>query len=154
MQGDATIAADASVRPASQWAFFVCGERGFAVPLERVAEILPPQAATRLPGCGPVVHGLVGFRGRVITVFDLGVIAGQQPAAQHADYRVVFVRHAGRLFGFIVEAMVTIAPADNRTGTVDAPGGLKNGDVRGTVPHEGRPFLELDVDHLLGRLLA
>jgi purine-binding chemotaxis protein CheW len=154
MQGDATVEAGIAAGHPPQWAFFLCGERGFALPLERVAEIVPPQVVTRLPGCGPAVHGLVGLRGRVITVFDLGVIAGTRPAVAHPDHRLVFVRRSGRLFGLAVEAIVTIAAADNTSGTTDAPGTLEIGDVGGTVLFEERPFLQLDVDHLLGRLLV
>jgi purine-binding chemotaxis protein CheW len=152
MQDDATIA-ETSARHA-QWAFFRCGGRGFAMPIDRVAEIVPPAPATRLPGAGPMVLGLVGFRGRVITVFDLGVIAGGNPAADRPDHRLVFVRRGGRLFGFAVETMVTIATADEGVGGIDAAAGLERGDVRGTVTLDGQPYVQLEVDHLLGRLLA
>jgi purine-binding chemotaxis protein CheW len=141
-------------RPASQWAFFRCGDRGFAIPIDRVAEIVPPAPTTRLPGTGPMVVGLVGFRGRVITLFDLGVIAGTRPAAEWPGHRLVFVRKAGRLFGFAVETMVTITAAEGTGGISEAPAGLELGDVTGTVGLDGQPYAQLDVDHLLGRLLA
>jgi hypothetical protein len=66
----------------------------------------------------------------------------------------VFVRKAGRLFGFAVETMVTITAAEGTGGISEAPAGLELGDVTGTVGLDGQPYAQLDVDHLLGRLLA
>ena len=140
---------------AHPWAFFRCEDHGFAVPLASVAEIVPPQPATRLPGCGREVYGLVGLRGRVITVFDLGVLAGGRPATNLPDHRLVLVARGRRLVGLAVETMVTIAaPARQGSARPVLPGALQPGDVSGTVVMEGAPFLHLDVDHLLGRLIA
>lgn len=152
MQIDATTA-ETSARHA-QWAFFRCGERGFAIPIDRVAEIVPPAPATRLPGTGAFVYGLVGLRGRVITVFDLGVIAGGRPVRPQDDHRLVFVRRGGRLFGFAVDTMVTITTTFEPATAIIDHGGLEAGDVRAALLLEGQSYLQLDVDHLLGRLLA
>jgi purine-binding chemotaxis protein CheW len=61
----------------SQWVVFNCGDHRFGLPLDRTREILPPRSCTRLPGCGPEVAGLVGIRGRVLTVFDFGIVAAE-----------------------------------------------------------------------------
>jgi chemotaxis signal transduction protein len=57
--------------------------------LDCVVEIIPPRPFTRLPGAGADVCGLVGVGGRVVTVFDLGVVLGLGRAADHADHRLL-----------------------------------------------------------------
>lgn len=134
------------------WAFFRCDGTGYALRLDQIHEIVTPQPVTRLPGCGPAVAGLIGLRGRVITVFDLGVIAGGTPAMERPDHRVLIVRQAGRLVGLAVEELVTIAAGDDHAvATIphDADGSATEQLVIG-----GRTFNILDPDAVVGPLLA
>ncbi|MCI0434324.1 MAG: chemotaxis protein CheW [Gemmatimonadetes bacterium] len=124
------------------------------MPLDRVSEVVTPQPVTRVPGCGREVCGLVGFRGRVVTVFDLGVLGGAEPAIAAPDHRLVLVEHRGRLLGLAVEAMVTVAAGAKQAVQPAKRGLLEDDDITGTVVIDGRTFATLDVDHLLGRLLA
>ena len=143
------------MRADAQWAFLACGPAGFAVPLDRISEVVTPQPFTRVPGCGPEVCGLLGFRGRVVTVFDLGVLAGVRPAVSVPDHRMVLLDHGGRLLGLATETMVMVAAARPAPAPPGAEAGLMQaGDITGTVTVDGRTFATLDVDHLLGRLLV
>lgn len=54
-------------------------EDRYAIPLDRVAEVLEPVPATRLPEAPPAVLGLVNHRGRIVPVLDLGVLLGLPP---------------------------------------------------------------------------
>lgn len=54
-------------------------EDRYAIPLDRVAEVLEPVAATRLPEAPPAVLGLVNHRGRIVPVLDVGVLLGLRP---------------------------------------------------------------------------
>jgi purine-binding chemotaxis protein CheW len=143
---------------ASQWVVFTCEERRFAVPLERVRGIATPQPFTRLPGCGPEVAGLIGLRGRVLTVFDFGVVLAARPAALLPDHRVLLVEDGDRLIGCVVDDVNAVAevvihpPAreEERLAGVDPEGA----HVLGTGEHEGEPFVAVDLDMVLGRLLA
>jgi chemotaxis signal transduction protein len=153
---DAAAAAvdETPLRPSPRWAFLACGEKGFAIALDCVTEIVAPQPLTRLPGCGREVAGLAGFRGRIITVFDLGVLAGQVAAVAAPEHRLVFVDRSGRWFGFAVDSLVTITAAEADATVAPIPGSLTSRDTTGTVMFEGRAFTALDIHHLLGRLLA
>jgi purine-binding chemotaxis protein CheW len=146
------VEAVARADSAAPWAFFACSGRGYAVRLEQITEIVPPQALTRLPGCGPVVCGLIGLRGRVITVFDLGVITGGEPAAGKAEHRLLLVRRGERVVGLAVDELVTIASLGDavRPTTVDIDGD----GHREALSVGGRTFIILDPDPLLGPLLA
>lgn len=134
---------------APPWAFFACGGQGYAVRLDRIHEIVPPQPVTRLPGCGPAVCGLIGLRGRVITVFDLGVLVGGPPATEGPGHRLLLIRREDRIIGLAVEELLTIAALPEweagAAGGDGAPSVLRVGD---------RTFHVLDPDRLLGPLLA
>ena len=141
-----------------QWVVFSCDRRRFVVPLERVREILTPQPYTRLPGCGPEVCGLVGVRGRVITVLDLGVLLTTHPAITGADHRILLVEQGERLVGAAVDEVVAVAHAHTQPFLPGEPGlaglQLRKEDVVGAGKVDGQPFVALNIDAILGRVLA
>jgi chemotaxis signal transduction protein len=146
------------VMSTAQWVVFTCEGRRFAVPLDRVRGIVTPQPFTRLPGCGPEVAGLIGLRGRVLTVFDFGVVLAARPAAILPDHRVLLVEEGDRILGCAVDDVLAVADADvrpvaaedERLAGVDPEGA----HVLGTGEHEGATFVALDLDVVLRRLLA
>jgi purine-binding chemotaxis protein CheW len=93
------------------------GSDAVVVPLDRVDEILMPQPLTRVPGAGPEVCGLLGLRGRVLTVFDLGVLLGGPPVEAGGDHRILVVRAAGRVVGLAVTEASTIGGGEESGGT-------------------------------------
>ncbi|HEX6134536.1 MAG TPA: chemotaxis protein CheW [Longimicrobiales bacterium] len=128
------------------WVVFSCEDRRYGVPLDGVSEIITPRPFTRLPGAGREVCGLVGVRGRVITVFDLGAVLGLRSAASLPDHRLLLLELGARLVGAVVEDVVDIAPARiDRAGST--PGVLGTGHLADTA------FTALDPQSLLGRLL-
>jgi chemotaxis signal transduction protein len=106
-----------------------------AIPLDRVDEVLFPQVFTRIPGTGPEVCGLIGLRGRVLTVFDLCALLGGPGTDVARDHRILVVRAAGRVVGLAVPGVTT--------------GG--GGEPEATA---GPPALELELDSLIGSRLA
>lgn len=138
---------------AAPWAFFSCGNQGYAVRLDRVHEIVPPQPVARVPGCGPEVHGLVGLRGRVITVFDFGVIAGGTASAERPDHRLVLLRFGERIVGLAVDRMLTITTFEAVEEYAAAPDGIHGANTT-TLTAGGRTFTVLDPDAVFGSRLA
>lgn len=143
---------------ASQWVVFACGEHCFGLPLDRTREILPPRRITRLPGCGPEVCGLVGIRGRVVTVFDFGVVIGGKPSLPNPDHRMLVLFVQGRRVAAVVDEIIAVSretsniiPLDN-----DAlrPYDIERDDLIGIGALGEIPFLALDPDRILGRLLT
>ena len=124
------------------------------MPLGRVREILTPRAFTRLPGAGEEVCGLVGVRSRVVTAFDMGTILGLAPSRAVADHRLLLVEHGERTPAFVVDDVMAVVPADlTAAGRAGVPRALDRKLVLGTGQFEGAPFIALDPDRLLDRLL-
>jgi purine-binding chemotaxis protein CheW len=152
-------AADAAaITAASQWVVFACGDHLFGLPLDRTREILPPRPITRLPGCGPEVAGLVGIRGRVVTVFDLGVILNKSASAQHPDHRMLVVMIDGKRVAVLVDEIIAVSRDSSGVLPLDSdalrPYDIDRDDVLGVGAFNEQPFLALDPDRILGRLLT
>lgn len=140
------------------WVIFEVGGHAFGLPIQRIREITAPRWATRLPGCGPEVRGLVALRGRSYTVFDLAPIFGLEWDGNAATGKLLLVEHRERVVGFAVDNVLGVAHdelghvavdrAALRSIDVDRP------DVEGLGTFEGRAFVAVDADPILDRLLA
>ena len=148
----------AAVTAASRWVVFACGGHWFGLPLERTREILPPGPITRLPGCGPEVAGLAGIRGRVVTVFDFGVLLVGRASAQQPDHRLLVVIVAGKRVAVLVDEIIAVTREAAGVLPLSAealrPYDIERADVTGIGAYEEQPFLALDPDRILGPLLT
>jgi purine-binding chemotaxis protein CheW len=133
----------------TRWVVFRCGEQRFGVPLAQVNEIVPPLPFTRLPGVGADVCGLVGVRGRVITVFDLGVVLGESAAANIPDHRLLMLELGDRRVGVAVdEVREIVATTLDRMENESGPGEAAQSAL-GKGRGEDGPFIALDPVRLL-----
>jgi len=153
-----SVAREATAEAAAQeWVVFACDGHRFALPLGRVREVLEPRPFTRLPGCGPAVCGLVGVRGRVITTFDFGAAVALRPATAAQDHRLILLEHGERVFALAVDGIVAVARAAAaelplRADTLRALD-IESEDLLGIGAFGEQPFLAVDPDRLLARLL-
>ena len=142
----------------SQWVVFSCGEFWFGLPLDCTREILSPRAITRLPGCGAEVCGLVGIRGRVVTVFDFGVVIGGEPSVEKPDHRLLVLIVRGRRVAAAVDEIIAVSREVAGVLPLDSnalrPYDIDRDDLLGIGALDDRPFLALDPDRILGRLLT
>lgn len=141
-----------------EWVLFSCDDRRFGAPLAISREVVPPAPLTRLPGCGPEVAGLMGLRGRVITVFDMGVLLGMGPSRQVEDHRTLVVEHGNRVVGVLVDRIIEIAHGYGAvlTAVPESLGELDSirGDVVGMGTQGGQTYLALACERMLERLLS
>lgn len=139
---------------ATQWVVFRCADRRFGVPLESVTEIITPRPFTRLPGAGAEVCGLVGVRGRVVTVLDMGILLGLPASRLVADHRLLLLDVTGRRLGAAVDDVVAVAAARMEPLTATEP--LRTSDaaaVLGAARSDDGVFTALDPVRLLAYLV-
>ena len=101
----------------------------FAVPLDRVQEVLEPQDVTRLPDAPPSVLGIINVRGNVVGVLDTAVLVGRP--ALGAARSVAVVRSARGVVGLATSAR----PAAEESG----------GDPGASIPLDLEAVLAPDV---------
>jgi len=144
--------------PLPRWVLVTCDGHLLGLPLDRVREITTPRPVTRLPGCGPEVCGLVGLRGLVVTVCDLGLVLRLRAAAALPGHRLVFLDDGERTLALAVEEVLRMAPGapDRAALDEDELRGMALGseDVLGVAELAGHRALLLDPDALIERLLA
>jgi purine-binding chemotaxis protein CheW len=153
MVSKSAIADEATVHApeVAQWVVFLCHGDRFGIPLERVREIVAPRPFTRLPGAGREVCGLVGIRGTVITVIDLGTLLRDRPSAGQPEHRLLLLDIDGRRIGVAVDEVVTIAAADVEVGDEPARGAAAASLGTGRV--DAGTFVALNPALLLSHVL-
>lgn len=146
--------AGADAPAATQWVVFRCAGRRFGVPLARVTEIIVPQPFTRLPGADAAVCGLVGVRGRVVTVLDFGVLLGVRSSGAQPDHRLLLLDLEGRRIGAAVDDVVEIVPARVAPGDgTAADAGIPADAVLGTGRSDDGVFTAIAPHRLTAGLL-
>lgn len=73
----------------------VCGagRERFGIPLDTVAEVLPPQKVMPVPDGPPALVGLFGRGGRLVSVIDLALALGIEPSStEDGDHHFVLLR--------------------------------------------------------------
>jgi purine-binding chemotaxis protein CheW len=143
----------ASALPTARWVMFVCDGQRFGIRLDQVSEIVPPRPFTRLPGAGPAICGLIGLRGRVVTVVDAGTVLGMRASASLPDHRLLLLELGSRRIGLAVEEVTAVAPARLEP-PGDELGGRLARAVVGTARVGDAGFVALDPDALLMHLLG
>ncbi|MBX5484532.1 MAG: chemotaxis protein CheW [Myxococcaceae bacterium] len=123
----------------------------FALPVERVREVVRAHGISRVPGSPDHVRGVQSLRGRMIAVLDARTRLGLPPADITPASRVLIVEGRGRLLGLLVDEVRQVGavlqkdfappPAEIRSQLTE--------HVRGMVPLDGRLALVLDLERLL-----
>ena len=131
---------------------FRVGASVFGCDTTNVQEIIPPRAATRLPGAPRYVRGLINIRGTIVTVLDLAVRLGaaEEPSTGGS---ILLVRYRDRVVGLSVDEVADVRPLDvERDDAAAAPAGSA-GIVRGVASVDDVPVVVLDLDALIQQVL-
>jgi purine-binding chemotaxis protein CheW len=118
-------------------------------------EILPGQTATRIPGAGRAVRGLVNVRGVLVTLIDAAAAMGLDAGpASPSGGAVLVLEYKGRRVGLVVDEVLDLAAVDDAD--LDGRGalpGVRPDLVQAVGATAGRSFVQLETDALLEPLL-
>lgn len=134
-----------------QYVVFSIGERPFALPGARVAEVLPLVPIHFVPGCPPALEGVIDVRGEILSVLRLGDLLGVAHGAPTRHSAILLGCADGMESGLRVDAVQDVLEVVQ--GSLLDPPELPEpltGLVTGVFTHRGRPVLVLD----LGQLFA
>jgi chemotaxis signal transduction protein len=90
------------------------GER-LGLPASALAEVLPPQCVTPVPGSPAALRGVINVRGEVRPLLSLAMVLGLGAGANTAGGHVLILAHGNRRIGFEVdevERFVDVAAED------------------------------------------
>ncbi len=106
----------------SQFATFRVGDRLFGLDILGVREIIRVSNITPVPRSDAHIRGLINLRGQIVTILDLSVRLGHEPAQVKDSSHIVILKHA---------SASTPAGGQARGGTADVMGLLVDaiGDV-------------------------
>lgn len=101
--------------------FMLAGEQ-YAIPIEKISEIIEPREVTRIPNADPAVSGIISLRGTIVTIVDAGSRVGhavakgsaRDSAAAGPDSRIVVTERQGELTGFVVDRVLRVLELDER----------------------------------------
>ena len=130
----------------------------YAVPVDRVAEVVTYRPVTRVPFVPGWVAGIINLRGDVVTVVDLGDFLGLGKTAATDATRIVIVRAAQRIGGVLVDRIDEMRTVDEAKIEPSPPVRSSHGSavLTGVVtlgdkdPAAGAPVMVLDMDRVFG----
>ncbi len=127
----------------TQLVVFSLGDEQYALPIERVQEIIRYTAPRSVTSGDPSVRGVISLRGKIIPVCDLSSRLGHRDGGEHTE-NIIIVETADQPVGLMVDGVneVTTVARDS----VD-PLPTDTGDlVEGIVELDGRLVILLDAD--------
>ena len=70
---------------------FTAGANRYAVDVARVVEVVPRVELRKIPHAPAFLAGLLGYRGKVVPVIDLGLLLGVAPCQDCLSTRIILV---------------------------------------------------------------
>ncbi len=135
---------------------FELGPACYALPVERVREVLRVPWISKLPRSPEALLGVVNVRGQVLPVLDLRALLGHpsRPPDRHA--RLLVARSGEVEAGLVVERVRSIAeiPRRDLREPPTLSGSLPRELIAGQASHEGSLVALLNLDAVLERCRA
>jgi purine-binding chemotaxis protein CheW len=125
------------------------GDDPYALPVERVREIVRLRPITPVPRVPDAVRGVLSLRGEIVQVIDLRRRLGlAQPAADAPRRRIVVLNgEDGQMTGLLVDRVSEVLRL--RDDALRPPTGRELGTVTALAPHGDRFVSVFDVDRVL-----
>jgi len=146
---------EAAERQQSQYLTFVVGDAEYGIGILRAKEIIEYDTVTTVPNAPSFVRGVINLRGRVVSVVDLAVRFGRQPAdvTRRSCIVVVEVDRGGTrdVVGLVADrvSQVVELPADAIEPAPAFGSGVRTDWLLGLGRAEKGFVLLLDTDRML-----
>lgn len=133
---------------------FHLNEEPFAIPVDRVEEVIEYAGPTLIPRAPEYLLGVVNIRGRLIPIMDLRRRFDLGPAMITATSRFIVLNLSwdGEIvsLGALVDSVSGVLDLDEET--ISPPptlGGRSSDFLRGTVRYDDKIYMVLEVDSIL-----
>lgn len=131
--------------------FVIAGE-SYAIEIEKIVEIVPPRAATRVPNATESVVGIISLRGTIVTLIDVRRRLKHATAEPTVDTRIIVLEHEGETVGFEVDRVFRVVkiPASEVAPHPVVHASEQDESIRGVFRHGESLTILLDFAKLLG----
>lgn len=93
-----------------QFAIVSIGTRTYAIKLEQIVEFTRLRQYSFLPGSALCIVGCMNLRGEMMTIVDVGVLAGTEATTRNAS--VVVLNHQGHKFSCLIKSVERLLSVD------------------------------------------
>lgn len=133
---------------------FRAAELVCAADVAAVREILPAYRATRIPGASAAIAGLINVRGELVPLVHGAQLLGRTSDPTGGGQTLLLAHGAGSVAVSVDEVLDLFALAEDDLADRRELPGIDPKLVRAVGQREGRSFLVLDLDALLGPILT
>jgi len=128
------------------------GDAEYVLPAADVLQMESYAGATKVPGAGEQVAGLVQIRGRVVPVLDMRIVFGLPAVTPTLDSRVVVMKRGERTVGLLVDSAreVLKIPAGDFQPPPPVVTQQTDGLVKGVVQAGKRLLMLIDFTKVIG----
>lgn len=91
-----------------QFITFTLDDELYALPVDRVREVIRVQAITRVPQAPAHVRGVHNLRGTILPVLEIRTRLGLSPATLTPDSRIVVAESRAKRIGLLVDAVLHV----------------------------------------------
>ena len=92
---------------------FVISGENYALPIEKIVEIVTAKSITRIPNAEETIVGIMSLRGTIVTLLDVRrTLRHSEPSGPEEDRRIVVVEFGGETVGFEVDRVQRVVKVD------------------------------------------
>lgn len=135
-----------------QLVVFAIGSEHYALPIERVHEIIRYTPPRSVASHAPSVEGVISLRGKIVPVCDLAVHLGHGPLGAEDTKIVIVDSGGGRITGVIVDEVEEVMTVEDAQ--IEPLPGNGAEHLAGIVRLGDRLVVILDPDTLLAEVAA
>lgn len=91
---------------------FTLGEKRYAIPTDKVEEIIRNTDSTKVPNSPNWVEGLINLRGNVVTLLNLSKLLNQEDDAEHNN--IIIINDEETQTGLLIEDVVQVMDIEKK----------------------------------------
>ncbi len=127
---------------------FNLGEKNYAIPAEKIMEIVQLPALTIIEKFPEYIIGLLNLRGQIISVVDFIKLLGLEPETYTPEHQVLILECEKRAIGIIVSSIKDVTRLDKK-GFTPLPYKSHDGIISGIYKHNDTMTALLDINLIM-----
>ncbi len=124
---------------------FALGSIDYVLPVENVVQIVKQENILGVPDAPAFIRGVIGLRGEVVPVIDLGARLDIVRKEAGRKNRVIMAELSGRYCGLLVDEVREVIELEEQDTSEELETSLRGDLIKGVAVRAGESFLILDL---------